>query len=158
MLQDSRITSGSTGSLLNFLSYHHYYSVNNNEAVANWKNAAKNYNAALINFPVYITEWNWDWRYIGTPLNNDHPDAVSFAGKRLTDFYKLQANGANVFADNDQVTDSDFFGVYANGFQTPRSNAFRLLSKDLGLGVGNGTIRDIAFSSPVTNAGGCYQF
>ncbi|WP_163566802.1 discoidin domain-containing protein [Fodinicola feengrottensis] len=99
-----------------------------------------------------MTEWNWTPAFNLDPMNNDHPNMISFDSNRLTNMYLQHTDGALFYADNDNSVNPDFFGVYANGTMTPKSRAYHLLSQDLGLGAGPGTIRGISYAAPVTNA------
>lgn len=77
LLQDA-----STKPNVNFLSYHHYQMVPNGEPNIQ---ALRNVAAAngVSDMPIYITEWNWDWQYIGSPMNNDSTDAISLRGSKV---------------------------------------------------------------------------
>ncbi|HEV3172088.1 MAG TPA: DNRLRE domain-containing protein, partial [Actinocrinis sp.] len=147
LLQDPQIPANN----INFLSYHDY-SNPTGESVTAWKNMAAAAGRGP-DFPVYVTEWNSTAAFDHDPLANDHPDAISYTGDRLTNLYKQQANGSTYYAYNDPLLAPDFYGIYANGTLLPKSRTIRLLSEDLGLGAGDSTIRGVSFASPVTNAG-----
>ncbi|GAA0616281.1 hypothetical protein HPO96_00420 [Kribbella sandramycini] len=124
-----------------FLSYHEYalYQEGRTESVDRFRQRA----AALgyPNMPVYVTEWNYSAAYTEVPMNASDARNLSYSALRLTNLYNQHANGANVFADNDESIVPSFYGVHRNGLLPPRARAYQLLSRDLGLGDGVSTIR-----------------
>ena len=93
MLSDPRIAKD-----VNFLSYHYYDKSSGSDSsdIANWKAVATKYGKP--DMPIFITEWNYSWDLGIIPMNNESPDAISFVGKRLTDFYVNHLFGANIFS------------------------------------------------------------
>ncbi|WP_163509522.1 DUF7402 domain-containing protein [Fodinicola acaciae] len=147
LLQDTRIPRED----INFLSYHHYTPVAN-DTVALWQSIARDNGRP--DLPVYVTEWNYTAAFNVNPIVGDHPDMVSYDANRLTALYRQHAAGATFYADNVQSSiDTSFFTTYANGTLTPKARTFRMMSTDLGLGAGNGTLGGISYGNPVTNAG-----
>lgn len=139
---------------VNFLSYHHY-TLTEPVNIQAWKQVAANAGRGT-NFPVYVTEWNADFRFPPTEISSEHPDAISYTGTRMTSMLNQRADGAAYYADNDQSAEAPgvFFGIYRNGFLTPKSRTFRLLSHHLGLGDDDHTLRQITYDSAlVSNAG-----
>ncbi|MGW3960811.1 DUF7402 domain-containing protein [Amycolatopsis sp. NPDC005003] len=149
LLGDPRIAG-----LTDFLSYHTYndFAVSRAEAVTTWKQAARAAGKGD-DFPVYVTEWNYDWNYNRNPMNAPHPYTISYTATRLTEFLKQHANGTNFFADNDESLLPDFFGVHGNGMLPPKARTYHLLSVDLGLGAGESTLRPVSFPPSISNAG-----
>lgn len=135
MLQDASIKPN-----VNFLSYHHYQMTPNGEPNIQ---ALRNVASAngVSNMPIYITEWNWDWQYIGSSMNNDSTDAIPYVAQRLNDMIWNNVAGTGYFAFNKQTTHADFYSIYANGSLTPKMNTYRVLAKQLGLGDGAFTLR-----------------
>ncbi|MDG0810620.1 GH39 family glycosyl hydrolase [Cohnella rhizosphaerae] len=141
MLQDATIKPN-----VNFLSYHLYKQIPNGEsAITDLKNVATANGVA--NMPVYVTEWNWDWQYIGSPMNDGSTDAIPYVGHRLHDMIYYNAAGTGYFAFNKNDSASDFYSIYANGSLTPKMNTYSLLSKRLGLGDGTFTLRGSSWSN-----------
>jgi len=141
MLKDATIKPN-----VNFLSYHQYQqNPDGEQAIVALRNvAAAN---GVPDMPIYLTEWNWDWQYIGSPMNNDSVDAIPYVAQRLGDMIYHGVAGAAYFAFNKQTTHPDFYSIYANGNLTPKLSAYRLLSKQLGLGDGKFLLRGSNWSN-----------
>ncbi|TCO55897.1 DUF7402 domain-containing protein [Actinocrispum wychmicini] len=148
------LTDSRTAANVDFLSYHTYDRGSTaGEAVQTWRKAAVDAGRAT-DFPVYVTEWNYDPRYVPLiPMNGNDPNTISYAAARLTAFLKQHANGTNFFADNDELVVPPFFGVHGNGMLPPKARTYRLMSVDLGLGAGDNTLRPVSFPSSISDAG-----
>ena len=149
------LTDSDLAPYVNFLSYHSYnsYTTKQSEDVQVWRQLARDAGKGD-NFPIYVTEWNYDWPYDrDIPMNGNHPNTISYTATRLTNFLKLHTNGANFFADNDENAVPQFFGVHRNGMLPPKSRTFRLLSVDLGLGAGDSRLRPVSYPGSISNAG-----
>ncbi|WP_217594669.1 cellulase family glycosylhydrolase [Cohnella sp. GbtcB17] len=125
---------------VNFLSYHHYQMVPNGEPNIQALRNVASVNG-VSNMPIYITEWNWDWQYIGSSMNNDSTHAIPYVAQRLNDMIWNNVAGTGYFAFNKQTTHPDFYSIYSNGSLTPKMNTYRVLAKQLGLGAGAFTLR-----------------
>ncbi|GAB3926282.1 hypothetical protein GCM10029976_020740 [Kribbella albertanoniae] len=127
-----------------FLSYHEYnpYTGNRTEPVETFRQHAAAQGRP--NIPVYVTEWNYSAAYERVPMNASDARNLSYSALRMTNLYNQRANGANVFADNDEAIEPNFFGVHSNGMLPARARAYQLLSRDLGLGDGVSTLRQVS--------------
>ncbi|GAA3526685.1 hypothetical protein GCM10022222_07090 [Amycolatopsis ultiminotia] len=97
--------------------------------------------------PLFVTEWNSSPSFDdGDPLNAGSPQAISYAGRRLSAMMDTGVTGAMLFGSNDEADSFDadlrhpFAFIDSNGALTPKAATFRLLSKDLGLGAGQNKI------------------
>lgn len=148
------LTDPNVAGNVDFLSYHNYndYTSHPTEDVAKWKQAAR---AAgrTDDFPVYVTEWNYDYHDDVNPMDAYHPNTIAYTGDRLTEFLKQHTDGTNFYADNDEAANRTFFGVHADGMLPPKSRTYRLLSVDLGLGDGQSTLRPVTYPASISNAG-----
>ncbi|MBM7789835.1 DUF7402 domain-containing protein [Tenggerimyces flavus] len=149
LLRDTRVKDD-----INFLSYHVYnhYDSFRDEQVTQWKQAARDLGKGE-DFPVYVTEWNWDPVYGDVPMNGNHPHTISYAAWRLSTFLKQHTNGTNYFADNDEAEVPEFFGVHRNGMLPPKARVYRLMSVDLGLGAGASRLRPMTYPTSISSAG-----
>lgn len=149
LLRDPRVKDE-----IDFLSYHIYnhYDTFRDEQVTQWKQAARDLGKGE-DFPVYVTEWNWDAWYGNVPMNGNHPHTISYTAWRLSTFFKQHTNGTNYFADNDESQVPEFFGVHRNGMLPPKARVYRLMSLDLGLGAGESTLRSMTYPASVSSAG-----
>ncbi|MFB6722599.1 AbfB domain-containing protein [Kribbella sp. NPDC056345] len=135
-----------------FLSYHDYnpYTQSRGESVETFRQHAAAQGRP--NIPVYVTEWNYSAAYEQIPMNASDARNLSYSALRMTNLYNQRANGANVFADNDEAIVPSFFGVHSNGMLPARARAYQLLSRDLGLGDGVSKLRQV--SAPPNNSTG----
>ncbi|WP_405058017.1 AbfB domain-containing protein [Kribbella sp. NBC_01505] len=127
-----------------FVSYHDYnqYTQYRDESVETLRQHAAA--AGRPNMPVYVTEWNYSAAYAQVPMNASDARNLSYSALRMTNLYKQRAAGANVFADNDEAIEPNFFGVHSNGMLPARARAYQLLSRDLGLGDGVSKLRQVS--------------
>lgn len=154
MLSDQRIAKD-----VNFLSYHLYDKGAGSDPsdIANWKAVATKYSKP--DMPIFITEWNYSWDLGIIPMNNESPDAISFVGKRLTDFYVNHLFGANIFSmfqySSTNKWRQDMTGIFENGTFMPKVRTFYLMSKVLSLGKGNSALKQTTWTvgQNITNAG-----
>ena len=153
LLSDNRISKD-----VNFLNYHLYdHSAGNDSAdIANWKAVAAKH--GIMDMPIFITEWNYSWDLGIIPINNESTDAISFVGKRLTDFYTNHLFAANIFAmfqySSTNQWRQDMCGIYENGNFMPKVRTFYLMSKILSLGNGLSVLKKTSWSAGqnITNA------
>ncbi|RII13926.1 hypothetical protein DSC45_21735 [Streptomyces sp. YIM 130001] len=97
--------------------------------------------------PLFVTEWNWSPSFEDDdPLNRDSPEAISYAGMKLSGMMDAGVHGAMLFGSNDAPDSFDaelrppFAFIDSEGNLAPKSAAFRLLSTSLGLGTGENRI------------------
>jgi len=155
---DSLLSDNSIAPNVNFLSYHLYdHSAGTDSAdIANWKAVAAKH--GKIDMPIFMTEWNYSWDLGIIPMNNESTDAISFVGKRLTDFYTNHLFAANIFAmlqySSTDKWRQDMCGIYENGDFMPKVRTFYLMSKILGLGNGQSSLKKTSWSAGknITNA------
>ncbi|GAA1717807.1 hypothetical protein GCM10009745_78240 [Kribbella yunnanensis] len=149
---DKLLADPALKSKFDFLSYHEYnpYTDNRGEAVDSFRQHAAAQGRP--NIPVYVTEWNYSAAYERVPMNASDARNLSYSALRMTNLYNQRANGANVFADNDEAIEPNFFGVHSNGMLPARARAYQLLSRDLGLGDGVSKLRQV--SAPPNNSTG----
>jgi O-glycosyl hydrolase len=131
---------------VDFLSYHFYSQ--NNQSCLPWKTAAARHNKP--DMPIFITEWNSDASYTNIPLNSQAPEAISYVGKILANQIKEGVSVGILFC---MAKMSDFYTVDANNQFVPKVSTYRLMSVQLGLGKGQGTVCQTT-SSGVTVAFG----
>jgi len=154
MLNDPRIAKD-----VNFLSYHLYDKNSGSDPsdIANWKAVATKYGKT--DMPIFITEWNYSYDLGIIPMNNESPDAISFVGKRLTDFYVNHLVGANIYAmwpyDSTNKWRQDMCGFFTDGTFMPKARTFYLMSKVLSLGKGESALKQTTWTAGqnITNAG-----
>ena len=154
MLNDPRISKD-----VNFLSYHLYDKSAGTDPmdIANWKDVAAKHGKT--DMPIFITEWNYSYDLGIIPMNNESTDAISFVGKRLTDFYVNHLFGANIFSmfqySSTNKWRQDMCGIFENGTFMPKIRTFYLMSKILGLGKGEASLKQTTFTANqnITNAG-----
>jgi len=130
----------------NFISYHHY-----NNSTANYTGEfVQNYAAiaGASNLPIFVDEWNYSYDYNQIPLDGASPDAISYAGVRLTNLFEARAFASLMFSDN--TGNFPFFD--SNGNLEPKGSTYRLLAVDLGLGTGNSTIAGTTSTAEASSA------
>jgi hypothetical protein len=152
LLNDPRIAGN-----VNFLTYHTYDFGTSRDAteIPLWKAIGAKYGKPDI--PVYLNEWNYSYGISGqalSPMNNIAPDAIAYCGRRLTDFYVNHLDGATIFTMG-YYPKSGMGGVNTDGTFTPKISAFYLMSKVLGLGKGDGALKQITWipGLNITNGG-----
>lgn len=152
LLNDPRITDN-----VNFLTYHLYDFGTSSDAtdIPLWKAIGAKYGKP--NMPVYLDEWNYSYDISGqslSPMNNIAPDAIAYCGRRLTDFYVNHLDGATIFTMGYNPT-SGMGGINTGGTFTPKVSAFYLMSKVLGLGKGDGALKQTTWipNLNITNGG-----
>lgn len=157
MLSDPRIAKD-----VNFLSYHLYDKSSGSDSsdIANWKAVATKYGKP--DMPIFITEWNYSYDLGIIPMNNESPDAISFVGKRLTDFYVNHFFGATIFSmfqySSTNKWRKDMTGIFEDGTFMPKVRTFYLMSKVLSLGKGESALKQTIWTAgqygqKITNAG-----
>lgn len=157
MLSDPRIAKD-----VNFLSYHYYDKSSGSDSsdIANWKAVAIKYGKP--DMPIFITEWNYSWDLGIIPMNNESPNAISFIGKRLTDFYVNHLFGATIFSmfqySSTNKWRQDMTGIFEDGTFMPKVRTFYLMSKVLSLGRGKSALKQTKWTAgqngkSITNAG-----
>jgi hypothetical protein len=109
--------------------------------------------------PIYITEWNADGNGAGSE-DNDAPDTVSFDGSFLTSMLVNGIIGANhySFQPAPPSGNASIFDDSA-GALLDRSEAYLLMSRQLGLGLGASSVRrtsvgGISIAAGAVNAAG----
>ncbi|MBB4686032.1 cellulase family glycosylhydrolase [Amycolatopsis jiangsuensis] len=128
-----------------FGDWHSYGDDKANANAGRWHDI--NDEAGRSDLPLFVTEWNFspDFEQEGS-INSDSPQAVSFAGWRLSGMMDAGVTGAMIFGSNDEPDSFDayrrhpFAFVDSDGTLSPKAATFRLLSKDLGLGRGENKI------------------
>ena len=152
LLNDSRIAGN-----VNFLTYHIYDFGTSNDAtdIPLWKAIGAKYGKP--DLPVYLDEWNYSYGISGqslSPMNNSASDAIAYCGRRLTDFYVNHLDGATIFTLGYYPT-SGMGGINTDGTFTPKVSTFYLMSKVLGLGKGNGALKQTTWipNLNITNGG-----
>lgn len=146
---DGLLTNPATSSNVNFVSYHDYQAGTSNESVTAWQQEAAR--DGHPNLPVFVTEWNND--PAGGAIDSNSTAAIGYQANRLTNFYKQGAAGAALFAMDSFGQFTGFYFVDSLGDLVPAAGAFRLMSRDLGLGAGTSTIQQISRSGTLANAG-----
>ncbi len=154
MLNDPRIAHD-----VDFLSYHLYDKDAGTDPVdiANWKAVGARHGIA--DLPVIISEWNYSYDLGIIPLNNESTDAISFAGRRLTDFYVNHLYAASIYSmfqySSANKWRQDMCGIFENGTFMPKVRTYYLLSEVLGLGKGESLLKQTSFTAGniITNAG-----
>lgn len=154
MLSDNRIAKD-----VNFLSYHLYdKSAGTDPAdIANWQAVAARH--GRVDMPVLITEYNYSYDLGVITMNNESTDAISYIGKRLTDFYTSHLYAASIYSmfqySSTNKWRQDMCGIFENGTLMPKVRTFYLMSKILGLGSGVSALRQIHYTAnkSITNAG-----
>lgn len=131
-----------------FADWHSYGSTWNSDAGA-WHDASDA--AGRPDMPLFVTEWNHDPSFdADDPLDGDSPQAISYAGMRLSGMMDAGVTGAMLFGSNDETGSYDaylrhqFRFIESDGTLTPKAATFRLLSRDMGLGVGENAIMNTA--------------
>ena len=133
LLTDRSIPNG----WINFASYHNYAEgVSEDPTVLN---EAQEFRPGI---PVYLTEWN------ARPCSGNDATTVSYAGMRLSNMMNLGIAGASYYAIDDMAHQGCNF--YADGKLLPKARAWRLMSKDLGLGAGPSIIKSTTVSGVTT--------
>ncbi len=152
LLNDPRITAN-----VNFLTYHLYdFGISGDATdIPLWKAVGTKYGKTDI--PIYLDEWNYSYAVPGmffSPMNNVDPYAIAYCGRRLTDFYVNHLNGASIFTLG-YYPASGMGGINTDGTFTPKVSAFYLLSKVLGLGKGDGELKQTTWlpGLNITNGG-----
>ena len=157
MLSDPRIAKD-----VNFFSYHFYSkgsagSESDSSIIANWKAVATKYGKP--DMPIFITEWNSSYNKEIIRLNDDSPEAISFVGKRLTDFYVNHLFGATIFTMGQRSEwATSMCGIFEDGTFMPKVRTFYLMSKVLSLGKGESALKQTIWTAGqngqnITNAG-----
>jgi len=151
MLANSTISSD-----VRFGDWHSYGTDWGSNASA-WQNAAAS--AGKSNLPLLVTEYNHSAGTTPDSLNSTSPQAISFLGYRLSAMMDAGVTGAMLFGTDDEPGTFDegqtrnlFTIVNSDGSFTPKVATIRLLSKDLGLGVGQNTIMNTADSGVSTSS------
>ena len=152
LLKDPQITSN-----VNFLTYHLYDFGTSSDAtdIPLWKAVGAKYGKP--NIPVYLDEWNYSYSVSSQSLsatNNIGSDAISYCGRRLTDFYVNHLDGATIFTLG-YYPSSGMGGINIDGTFTPKVRAFYLMSNVLGLGKGDGALKQTTWINDlnITNGG-----
>ena len=93
-------------------------------------------------------------------MNMESPDAISYVGKRLTNFYINHLAGANIYTMSKTSAGDEMGGIFTDETFMPKARTFYLLSKVLGLGVGDGALKGTTWTANdiVTNAGTAVNF
>ena len=155
MLADSRLTSN-----INFFTYHLYDGNSGTDPVdiANWQAVAAKYGKP--DMPIFMTEWNYAYWLGVTSMNMESPDAISYVGRRLTNFYVNHLAGANIYTMSVTSAGDQMGGIFTNGTFMPKARTFYLMSKILGLGAGDGALKGTTWTANdiVTNAGTALNF
>jgi hypothetical protein len=153
LLSDSRIAAN-----VNFLTYHLYDWGKSTDAtdIPLWKAVGAKHGKP--NIPVYLDEWNYSYGVSGqpfSPMNNSAPEAISYWGRRLTDFYVNHLDGSTVFTMGVLPATGGMGGINKDGTFTPKIRALYLMSKVLGLGKSDGALKQTTWtpSQNITNAG-----
>ena len=147
---------------VNFLSYHYYGKApagpdSDSSIIANWKAVATKYGKPEM--PIFVTEWNSSYNHETIRLNDDSPDAISFIGKRLTDFYVNHLYGATIFTMGQRSQwSTSMDGIFEDGTFMPKVRTFYLMSKILSLGQGESALKQTKWTAgqngkSITNAG-----
>jgi hypothetical protein len=149
LLSDSRIAAN-----VNFLTYHLYDWGKSTDAtdIPLWKAVGAKHGKP--DMPVYLDEWNYSYAVSGqpfSPMNNSAPEAISYWGRRLTDFYVNHLDGATVFTMQVLPETGGMGGINKDGTFTPKIRALYLMSKVLGLGKGDGALKQFTLLPSANN-------
>jgi len=159
---DSLLNDPRIGKDVNFFSYHYYGKAplgpdSDSSIIASWKAVATKYGKP--DMPIFITEWNSSYNKETIRLNDDSPEAISFIGKRLTDFYVNHLFGATIFTMGQRSQSSTSMdGIFEDGTFMPKVRTFYLMSKILSLGKGESALKQTNWTAckngkNITNAG-----
>ncbi|WNR45748.1 CBM96 family carbohydrate-binding protein [Paenibacillus roseipurpureus] len=141
---------------LEFASMHVYNGTDKiSTAVNSWRAKALQYGGKS-NFPVYVTEWNYNAGQTGTygggtPINTMGDETISYVGQKLTDMFSVGTEGAYLFKVSGYSATYPFWYFYKDGAFSPKAKTYRLMSKDLGLGNGDSSVKSTSFST-ITSA------
>jgi hypothetical protein len=133
-------------SWVNFISFHNY-----NGGVGPEDTSVMNHARSLqANEPIFLTEWNADGSCQSSLDANDSA-TVAYDGARLINILSASYNGAThhtfeIFNPTGLCSVWDITGSYL----LPRMRAALLLSKKMGLGAGNSSIKQVSLSGVTT--------
>jgi len=85
--------------------------------IANWQAVAAKYGKP--DMPIFMTEWNYAYWLGVTPMNMESTDAISYVGKRLTNFYVNHLAGANIYTMSVTSAGDQMGGIFTNGTFMP---------------------------------------
>jgi hypothetical protein len=136
-----------------FGSWHAYdptHTAKDPEGVADWKQVAADHGNP--NLPLFISEYNWDagWELFG--INCNDPDSIWWVAERISSSMNAGVTGMMLFGTNETSGAFDdsfrhgFVFINQDGTLTHKANMYRLLSKKLGLGVGNNDMKSVSYS------------
>jgi hypothetical protein len=133
-------------SWVNFISFHNYNGVVGPEDTS-VMNYARSFQA---NEPIFLTEWNADGS-CQSSLDANDPVTVAYDGARLINILSANYNGAThhtfeIFGRTGLCSVWDTTGSYL----LSRMRAPLLLSKKMGLGAGNSSIKQVSMSGVTT--------
>jgi hypothetical protein len=140
-------------SWVNFISFHNY-----NGGVGPEDTSVMNYARSFqANEPIFLTEWNADGS-CQSSLDANDPVTVAYDGARLINILSANYNGAThhtfeIFGRTGLCSVWDTTGSYL----LSRMRAPLLLSKKMGLGAGNSSIKQVSMSG-VTHCRGGGEF
>ncbi len=144
------------GPLLGFATYHQY-TTNPGSVFNNWVDEAASHGRAGL--PICLTEWNGHSGVSGaTQSYMSGVQSLALVGFRLIHHFLQGIHGAALYMMVDRDLDAKTFGLYqwnGDGTVTPHPNmrAFRLLSRQAGLGDGPSQAF-AAITEGLSNAGG----
>lgn len=146
------------GDDVDFASWHNYGNASTYDTgVYSWKNAAAV--AGKPDLPTFVSEYNQG------AGNSNSTDAIPWVGGRLSALMDAGVTGAFIYGTDDRATGwnasvrHDWHIINQDGTLTPRMWPIRLLSKKLGLGLGDNEMKlteqdGLTWASAAVNADG----
>ncbi len=148
LLLETILANKKTRDMINFISYHNYGT--EEPSWNDFKNLLKQY--GMENYPIFITEWNYDWSETTDNPSKTSSPAILYTGNKFVSFLKMGVKGANYYSllpinksGNEKPVAYLGFYRWENGQATllPQARTWRILSKQMGLGKGESKIFDV---------------
>ena len=125
-----------------FATFHTYYYIHEGmNPIYFWREILREYGRP--DLPVYMTEWNQDGGQWGTAQGMEEA-GIPFNGQRLSNFFNTGMAGAHHYQMGQAHQNWKFF---EGSTIAPKARTWRLMSRELGLGMGPSTVVKFADSS-----------